>query len=210
MPEESKQELYQRVGIGTRAGFGKKPALIVIDVQKGFTLDDSPLGGGLDEMIENVNDVVAVAKNKDVPVIYTVVAWRPDAGDGGMILKKIPPLKEFTIGSRWAELDDRVDYNPDKDFFIIKKQFSCFFGTELLNILISHEVDTCILVGDSTSGCVRSTAISSAAHGFYTIVPLECVGDRSQEAHEANLFDINAKFGDVVQKQEVIDYLNGL
>lgn len=210
MAEETKAELYKRVGIGTRAGFGKKPALIVIDVQKGFTLDESPLGGGLDDMIENINDVVAVAKKKDVPVIYTVVAWRPDSGDGGMILKKIPPLKPFTIGSRWAELDDRMDYNPDKDYFIIKKHFSCFFGTELLNILISHGIDTCIFVGDSTSGCVRSTVISSSAHGFYTIVPLECVGDRSADAHEANLFDINSKFGDVVPKKEVIDYLNNL
>ena len=207
---ESKEELYKRVGIGTRAGFGKKPAVIVIDVQKGFTLAESPLGGGLDEMIENIKDVVAVAKGKNVPIIYTVVAWRPDSEDGGMILKKIPSLKPFTLGSRWAELDDRMDYNPDKDYFIIKKHFSCFFGTELLNILISHGIDTCILVGDSTSGCVRSTAISSAAHGFYTIVPLECVGDRSADAHAANLFDINAKFGDVVQKQEVIDYLNKL
>lgn len=210
MTEESKQSLYQRVGIGNRVGFGKIPALVVIDVQKGFTLDECPLGGGLDEVIENIKDVVAVGKKKGVPVIYTVVAWRPDSGDGGMILKKIPSLKTFTIGSRWAELDDRMDYDPEKDFFIIKKQFSCFFGTELLNILISHGVDTCILLGDSTSGCVRSTAISSAAHGFYTIVPIECVGDRSQEAHEANLFDINAKFGDVVEKQEVIDYLNSL
>lgn len=208
--EESKQDLYKRVGIGNRAGFGKKPALIVIDVQKGFTLSECPLGGGLDEVIANINDVVAVAKKKNVPVIYTVVAWRPDSEDGGMILKKIPSLKPFTIGSRWAELDDRVDYNPAKDFFIIKKHFSCFFGTELLQILISHNIDTCILVGDSTSGCVRSTAISSAAHGFYTIVPYECVGDRSKEAHEANLFDINGKFGDVVQKQEVIDYFNRL
>ena len=92
MAEETKAELYKRVGIGTRAGFGKKPALIVIDVQKGFTLDECPLGGGLDEMIENINDVVGVAKKKNVPIIYTVVAWRPDSGDGGMILKKIPPL----------------------------------------------------------------------------------------------------------------------
>lgn len=205
---ETKQDLYKRVGIGTRAGFGKRPALIVIDVQKGFTLSECPLGGGLDEVIKNIQEVVAVAKKKNVPVIYTVVAWRPDGGDGGMILKKIPSLKSFTIGSRWAELDDRMDYDPEKDFFIIKKHFSCFFGTELLNILISHGVDTCIFLGDSTSGCVRSTVISSAAHGFYTIVPIECVGDRSQDAHEANLFDINAKFGDVVQKQEVIDYLN--
>jgi maleamate amidohydrolase len=210
MAEPNKEDLYKRLGIGTRVGFGKKAALVVIDIQKGFTLDESPLGGGLDDMIENVNDVVALAKKKNVPIIYTVVAWRPDSGDGGMILKKIPPLKPFTIGSRWAELDDRMDYDPDKDYFIIKKQFSCFFGTELLNILISHGIDTCILVGDSTSGCVRSTAISSAAHGFHTIVPLECVGDRSQDAHEANLFDINAKFGDVVQKQEVLDYLNNL
>lgn len=207
---ETKEELYKKVGIGNRAGFGKRPALIVIDVQKGFTLPECPLGGGLDEMIENIKDVVAVAKKKNVPVIYTVVAWRPDSGDGGMILKKIPSLKPFTIGSRWAELDDRMDYDPTKDYFIIKKHFSCFHGTELVNILIDHGIDTCILIGDSTSGCVRSTAIYSAAYGFYTIVPIECVGDRSADAHQANLFDINAKFGDVVSKQEVIDYFDNL
>jgi len=207
---ETKEEFYKRVGLMNKAGFGKKPALIVVDVQKGFTLPECPLGGGLDEMIENINDVVAVARKKNVPIIYTVVAWRPDSEDGGMILKKIPSLKPFTLGSRWAELDDRMDYDPTKDYFIIKKHFSCFFGTELITILISHGIDTCILVGDSTSGCIRSTAISSSAYGFYTIVPYECVGDRSPEAHAANLFDINAKFGDVVPKQEVIDYLNSL
>jgi len=207
---EQKEELYKKVGIGNRAGFGKKPALVVIDVQKGFTLPECPLGGGLDDMIANIRDVVAVAKKKKVPVIYFVVAWRPDLGDGGMILKKIPSLKTFTIGSRWAELDDRMDYDPATDYFIVKKHFSAFHGTELLTILIDHNIDTVIYVGDSTSGCVRSTVTFSSAYGFYTIIPEECVGDRSADAHRANLFDINSKFGDVVSKQEVIDYLNKL
>ena len=93
---------------------------------------------------------------------------------------------------------------------IIKKHFSCFFGTELISILISCGIDTVVLVGVSTSGCVRSTAISSSAYGFYTIIPLECVADRSTEIHKGNLFDINAKFGDVVPLEEVVDYFNKL
>jgi len=209
MPE-TKEEFYKRIGMGRRIGFGQKPVVLAIDIQKGFTDPACPLGGNLDEMVKNAVTVINIAKERNVPVIYTVVAYMPDMSDAGIWGIKIPALKEFTIGSKWTELDDRMPYEPGKDFFIVKKMFSCFFGTQLLSILEYHKVDTIIAMGDSTSGCVRGTVTDGLYHGYRMIVPMECVGDRSKEAHEANLFDINGKVGDVVPMQEVITYLDGL
>jgi len=208
---ERKEELYSRVGIGGRIGFGEKPAVVVIDIQKAFTDPRCPLGGGLDEMVENTIKVINLAKEKNVPTIYTVVAWKPDFSDGGGLYGiKFPSLRQITLGSEWAELDDRLPYDAEKDYFIIKKQSSAFFGTHLLLILTNYRIDTLILTGDSTSGCVRCTAQDGLMYGYRVIVPQECVADRSKEAHESNLFDINAKIGDVVSMAEVIAYLQRL
>ena len=206
---ETKEELYTRVRIGGRVGFGRKPAILVIDVQKAFTDPESAMSSDLDEVVKNTVELINVAKGRDVPIIYTVVAYMLDLADGGLWGLKNPGLKMITMGSRWAELDDRLPYEAGKDFFIIKKMASAFFGTSLICILQYHGVDTVVAVGDSTSGCVRSTVQDGLFYGYSMIVPRECVGDRCSEAHEANLFDINAKLADVVSMEEVISYLNG-
>lgn len=210
MPEE-KDKLYSRIGFGAKVGFGEKPAVVVIDIQKAFTDPRCTVGGGLDDMVENAIKVINLAKGKNVPIIYTVLAWKPDASDsGGLYAIKMPGLRQITLGSEWAELDDRLPYDAEKDYFITKKQSSAFFGTHLPLILTNYRIDTLILTGDSTSGCVRCTAQDGLMFGYRVIVPRECVADRSKEAHESNLFDINAKIGDVVSMAEVIAYLQGL
>jgi len=206
---EDKEKFYKSIGLAARIGFGQKPAVLVIDIQKAFTDPECPLGGGLDEVIKNAVQVINVAKEKNIPVIYTFVAYMPDFSDGGIWDLKVPALKQITLGSKWAELDDRMPYESGKDYLINKKMFSAFFGTPLLSILQHHKVDTVILVGDSTSGCIRGTSNDGLNYGYRVIVPIECVGDRSKEAHEANLFDINGKIGDVVPMGEVITYLKG-
>lgn len=204
------EDLYARIGMGGRIGFGERPAVLVIDIQKAFTDPGFILGSNLDEMVDNAVELIRSAKTKGVPVIYTVVAYMPDLSDCGLYGLKIPSLKGITLGSKWAELDDRLPYERGKDFFIVRKFSSAFFGTSLLPILQFHRADTVIAVGDSTSGCVRSSAQDGLYYGYRMIVPRESVGDRCKEAHEANLFDMNAKMADVVSTKEVIAYFRGL
>jgi len=209
MPE-TKEELYAKIGMGGRVGFGENPAVLVIDVQRAFTDPNFPLGANLDEVVENSVEVINVAKEMKVSIIYVVVAFMPNLGDSGLLGLKIPAIRQITLDSQWAQLDTRVPYEPGKDFLIVKKMFSAFFGTPLLSILQHYKHDTVITMGDSTSGCVRSTVQDGFNYGYRMIVPLECVGDRTKEVHEANIFDINAKWGDVVTMDEVIAYLRAL
>ena len=208
--KEQQSQTYERGRFAGRVGFGEKPAVLVVDIQYAFTDPESPIGGNLDEMVENAIKVINVAKDKDVPVIYTRVAYMPGMPDAGIWGLKSRGLNDVVYGSRWAELDERLPFDKDKDFFITKKMFSAFFGTQLLSILAHHKIDTIITVGDATSGCVRGTVTDGLNYGYRMIIPRECVGDRSQAAHEANLFDMDQKMADVVSMEEAINYLKGL
>jgi len=133
----------------------------------------------------------------------------PNFYDGGMWIKKAPVLKALVAGNPFAEFCDEVV--PRDDEVVITKQYaSAFFGTSLVATLNGLGVDTLILTGCTTSGCIRATAVDTIQHGFRPICIRECVGDRHDEPHEANLFDINAKYGDVISKQDAIDYFNSL
>ena len=208
--EEKKLAVYERARLGGRVGFGERPAVVAVDIQKAFTDPESPSGGDLDEMVANAVKLIDVAKETNVPVIYTVVAYMPGMTDAGVWGLKCRALNEVLIGSKWAELDDRVKYEEGKDYFIVKKHWSAFFGTQLVSILAYHRVDTIIAVGDATSGCVRGTVQDGSAHGYKMIIPRECVGDRSESAHENSLFDMDQKLGDVVSMDEAINYLKRL
>ena len=210
-PKEDKHAIYERAQLGHTLGFGKKPAVIVVDFQLGFTApEQSPLAGNLDAEVKATNDLIAVARKKNVPIIFTVVGYDPHRqDDAGLWPEKAPSLRLLKLGSDLVELDPRLKREPG-DLVIIKKYASGFFGTYLASTLTMHTVDTAIVTGCTTSGCVRATVMDALAHGFRPIVPLECVGDRAQEPHEANLFDIGSKYGDVLPLQEVLEYLEGL
>ena len=212
MPQkEDKHAIYQRAQLGHKLGYGKHPAIVVVDFQIGFTAPErSPLAGNLDAEVAATNKVIAVARKKNVPVIFTVVGYDPHRqDDAGLWPEKAPSLRLLKLGSELVELDPRLNRVPE-DLVIVKKYASGFFGTYLASTLTMRAVDTVIVTGCTTSGCVRATVMDALAHGFRPIIPVEAVGDRAQEPHEANLFDIGSKYGDVVSAQEVIDYLDRL
>ena len=205
---QDKHAIYERAQLGHPLGYGKKPALLVVDFQLGFTApEQSPLAGKLDAELAATNRLIAAARKKDVPIIFTLVGYDPHRqDDAGLWPHKVPSLRLLTLGSKLVELDPRLD-RQDHDLVIVKKYASGFFGTCLASTLTMKAVDTLIVAGCTTSGCVRATVMDALAHGFRPIVPVEAVGDRAQEPHDANVFDIGAKYGDVVHTGEVIDYL---
>lgn len=212
MPQnEDKHAIYERAQLGHKLGFGKRPAVVVVDFQLGFTDPDrSPLASHLDTEMATTNTIIAAARKKDVPIIFTVVGYDPHRqDDAGLWPEKAPSLRLLTLGSELVELDPRLDRKP-ADIVLVKKNASGFFGTDLASTLTMKAVDTLIVTGCTTSGCVRATVMDALAHGFCPIVPLEAVGDRAQEPHAANLFDIDSKYGDVVPTREVIAYLDNL
>lgn len=203
------EENYKGV-FDNRIGFGKKACVIVIDFIEAYTRKGAAFfGQGVVDAVEETVDLLAAARKAKVPVIYTKVLYHPNGMDGGLFVKKVPALRKMVAGEPLAEIDHRIPPAPE-DLVIIKNYPSCFFGTTLASTLIGLGVDTLILTGCSTSGCVRAAAIDGIQYGYRVIVPRECVGDRHDAPHEANLFDINAKYGDVLPKAEVMAYLRDL
>lgn len=202
-------ESYKGVFDG-RLGFGKKPAVLVVDFIKAYTTEGAPLfAPDVVTAVSETVDLLALAREKDVPVLYTKVLYNRNFADGGVFVQKVPVLKTLVDGEPLAEIVPEL--TPSKtDVIVIKQYASAFFGTSLAATLTSLGVDTVILTGCSTSGCVRASAVDGMQYGFRVIVPRECVGDRHEGPHEANLFDINSKYGDVVGKFEVMNYLRNL
>ena len=194
-----------------RLGFGKKSALIVIDLLKGYTTEGSPLyAPGVVKCLQEMPALLELARAKKMPIIHTNVLYTPpDFADGGMWIKKAPVLQSLVAGNPYADFCDEV--LPLETEVVITKQYaSAFFGTSLVATLNALDVDTLIMTGCTTSGCIRATAVDTVQYGFRSICIRECVGDRHPDPHEANLFDINAKYGDVISKQEAMEYLQTL
>ena len=192
-----------------RIGYGERPAVLVIDFMNAYVTPGSPLfAEGVVEAVEETREVLDEARRRNVPVIYFVVRYQQDGIDGGIFVRKVPALKLFAQGGPMGEISPRLPPGP-KDVIISKQYASAFFGTALSALLAAEQRDTLILTGCSTSGCVRATAVDGMQYGYRVIVPRECVGDRHAGPHEANLFDIDSKYGDVVAKAQVMGYLRG-
>lgn len=206
---DQRQANYQGV-FDTLVGFGKKPAVIVIDFINAYTTTGSPLyaTGVVDAVAASV-DLIKGARQANVPIIYTKVIFQAGGFDGGLFVKKVPVLMRMVEGEPLTEIDSLV-LPTKQDVVLVKNYASAFFGTSLASMLTAHGIDTTILIGCSTSGCVRASAIDGMQHGFRVIVPRECVGDRLPQVHDANLFDIHAKYGDVVSKTDVLRYFDSL
>jgi nicotinamidase-related amidase len=204
---KSEEEFFRERGFGLKMGFGERPALIVIDLVKAFTDAARPLGANLDAQIGATNQLLGVAHDRAIPVFFSTVRYDDrDLADAGIwVLKQkgSVTLRNDTDGS---EVDARLDARSG-DTVLLKKYASCFFGTDLVSRLVSRRVDTLVIAGCTTSGCVRATAVDALQNGFRPMVVEEAVGDRSQRAHEQSLFDINAKYGDVVSLNETVQYL---
>lgn len=207
---EDKKNNYSGVW-GNRVGFGERPALIVIDFMKAYTTEGSPLfAPGVIGAVQESAALLKVARDCNIPVIHTIVRYDPtNFQDGGIWIKKVPVLKCLVDGNPYAETCDQV--LPIAGETVITKNYaSAFFGTSLFTTLNAMGVDTVIQIGCSTSGCIRASAVDAVQYGFRSIVVRDCVGDRHEDPHEANLFDISSKYGDVVMKSEVIEYFKGL
>jgi maleamate amidohydrolase len=193
-----------------KVGYGRKPAVIVIDFTLAYTTPGSPFfAEGVVRAVRDTVPLVAAARAAGVPVIHTRVEYHPSGAHGGWFVRKVPALRKMVAGEKLAQIDPAVAPLPD-EVVLVKQYPSPFFGTPLAPMLAAMGVDTLILAGCSTSGCVRAGALDGVQHGYRVIVPQECVGDRHDGPHDANLFDINAKYGDVVRRDEVVSYLAGL
>lgn len=195
-------------GYGQRAiEPGERPAVLVIDLQYAFTDPEFPLGGAplIERAVEGTAGVLDSARAAGVPVFQTVVAWRADGSDIGLWPVKLPVLREVTLDSRWAQVDERLW--DDSDTLLVKKWPSFFHGTPLHSLLTASQRDTVIVTGCTTSGCVRATTVDAFSNGFRTLVPEDCVGDQGSDAHESNLRDVHRRYAEVTTAEETIAYI---
>lgn len=206
----SDEEFFKSKGFGLRMGFGERPALIVVDMVKAFTNPDLPLGADLDAEIAAIRPLLDVAHERGIPVIFSTVMYEDhDLKDAGIWALKQKGAMTLKKGTGLSAVDERLDFT-ERDSFLLKKYASCFFGTDLVPRLMAHGVDTLIITGCTTSGCVRATAVDSVQNGFRPMIVREAVGDRSDAAHEQSLFDLDAKYGDVVSLADTLDYLKAI
>ena len=200
----------QHEGFHGRAGFGRRPALLVVDVNRGFTDPASPLVCDLDEVVAAIARLVSAFRDAGLPVVFTTVAYDEAAKQAATVfIDKVPALLVLEEGSEWVEIDPRIAPRADEPI-LVKHWASSFFGTPLSSILTSHGCDAVVVTGASTSGCVRATAVDALQHGYRVVVPREAVGDRNDAAHDANLYDIDAKYGDVVAVDELLEAVASL
>ena len=191
-----------------RLGFGQNPALILIDFAVAYFDPESPLYADVDDTLAAALKLRDAAREAGVPVIYTTVTYHPSMKNGGRFAQKVAPLASFVEGHPWGEWADGLE--PAADEFVIAKQYpSAFFGTTLAPMLTAAGHDSLLITGLTTSGCIRATCIDCCSHGFIPIIVEEAVGDRHEDPHRANLFDMNAKYGDVVSLDEAIASLPG-
>ncbi len=209
MSDAEAREVYAKARLGESVTLGSRPAVLVVDFSCGFTDPECTLGADMTEQVEATKRLLDAARAKGLPVIFTTIGFEPSLKDGGLWLEKAPALGDLQIGGRWVEIDPRLEPR-EGETIVVKKGASAFFGTNLAAILISQGIDSVLLCGATTSGCIRATAIDLLQYGFPTLVPRECVGDRAQAPHDANLFDIQAKYADVVSVDEALDYVESV
>jgi nicotinamidase-related amidase len=205
---KSTDDVYERAGMTNELGFGDRPAVLVVDLQRGFTHPKSPLGSDQDAVVSATAELLTVAREGDVPIYFTRCVYREDLRDGAVFTEKVPTAEALTVGSEWVDIDSRLEVRPE-DHVVDKQMPSAFFETELDTMLTYDGVDTVVVAGATTSGCIRATVVDACSHGYRPMVPRECVGDRAEEPHEANLFDMGSKYADVLSLSDVVSSLTG-
>jgi maleamate amidohydrolase len=195
-------DIYQKQGFAGAIGMGTKPALVIVDFLIGFT-DPAHFGGGnINEAIAGTEKLLAFARTKAWPIAHTRVVYADDGSDCGGFTRKVPALRRLTETSELTKIVPQLTPTPG-ELVVRKRNASAFFGTELVGWLAARQVDTLIVAGCTTSGCVRATVIDSCSHNFRTIVALNGVGDRAAAPHEANLFDMKQKYADLMTNKEI-------
>jgi maleamate amidohydrolase len=192
-----------------RVGFGRRPALVLVDFAHAYFDRESELYAGVDAALASALRIREAAHSVGVPVVLTEVTYQEGGINGGRFFEKAKPLHNFIKGRKTAAFAEGLV--PRDDEIIVSKQYpSAFFGTSLASTLTAGGIDSVILTGLTTSGCVRASCVDSMSYGFRTIVVADACGDRHPAPHEANLFDMNAKYADVVSEADVLAYLSTL
>lgn len=186
-------------------GLGAKPALIVVDVVAGFTDPTCPLGSEADAVVEANARLMAAFHQAELPVVLTTVVYRND-NQASVFRARVPALNLLTPDSEWVRFDHRLPVSPS-DLQLEKRHASGFHGTDLDDWLTARSVDSVVVTGLTTSGCVRATVVDGLQNGFPVVVPEQAVGDRNSSAHRSNLYDLNAKYADVVDLDTAIGLL---
>lgn len=204
-----KDEANIRGGFDGTLRPGDKPALLVVDFQRGFTeIGVSPLASDCDTQVAATNTLIAAMRGRG-PVIFTVVSYAANLGDLGCWGQKCSALSTLVRGTQACELDPRLDYQPATDLILHKTQASAFFGTALAGILASNRCDMLIVAGATTSGCVRASVVDAMQYGFPPFVASDCVADRSAPQHTSNLIDMSSKYAEVVSSASLLAMLSG-
>lgn len=206
MASETASQIYARQGFGNRLGFGKRPALLVIDFVNGFADPDVLGGGNIPEAIENTAPLLDALRSKGLPVAFTRHVYADDGSDHGLFNIKLPTNNKLTVSSTLGQVVDELKPR-DGELVLDKRYPSAFFGTHFATWLTTKGIDTLIVTGCVTSGCIRASVVDGMCLGFRPMVIEECVGDRAIAPHEANLFDIQQKYGDVIGKDQLAEDL---
>ncbi|MFC5142883.1 isochorismatase family protein [Actinomycetospora rhizophila] len=198
-----------RAGFGAAVPRGPRPALVVVDLTRGFTEAAFPSGSDLTTEVDATARLVAAARAGGVPVVWTVISYTPAEADGDAVawLRKAPGMRALREGSAAVALDPRLDRRPE-DPVIVKKGASAFHGSSLAALLAGLHVDTAVICGATTSGCVRATAVDAVQSGFDTLVVADACGDRARGPHDAALYDLQTKYADVVALDDAASYLD--
>lgn len=206
---ESLADNYARGGFGQGLAWGRRPALLVIDFVQAYLVPGSPLYAGVEQARADCEILLRAARAAGIPVLHTRVSYQPGGLDGGVFFRKVPALACFEAGRHPELAAFAPGLEPLPGETVISKQYaSAFFGTSLASTLTALGIDTVLIAGLSTSGCVRASAVDCCQHGFIPVVVREAVGDRAPGPHEANLFDLQAKYAEVAPLSRVLEYLS--
>jgi nicotinamidase-related amidase len=208
---ESLQANYARGGFGQSLAFGRRPALLVIDFVRAYLVKGSPLYAGVEAARDGAEALLRASRAAGLPIVHTNVVYQSGGRDGGVFFRKVPALSCFEAGAHPELAAFAEGLEPVAGETVISKQYaSAFFATSLASTLTALGVDTVLIAGLSTSGCVRASAVDCVQHGFVPVVVRDAVGDRAREPHEANLFDLQAKYAEVVTLDVARRYLESL
>lgn len=215
LSDKTARQLYQEIKekpTRPRFGFGRKTAIVNVDLQKAYTcVGEFVTAYETDpKQIDYVNEISDLARSKGLPVVWTYVAYMEsgeDCGIWGTRTDTPDSLQNIKVGSRRSEFDDRLRVDTVRDVIMNKRMASAFHETNLTSVLTFHGVDTLVVTGGSTSGCVRATVVDSLSHSYRTVVPEECVADKHESPHFANLYDMAIKYADVIPAAEVVAHL---
>lgn len=200
------EDIYQKQGFGNPIGFGRAAALLIVDFTVGFNDPDVFGGGNIAEAIDKTADLLVIAREALLPIVFTRVVYADDGSDVGVFGMKAPGLRALTEAAPASQIIPELAPEPG-EYIIRKTQPSAFFGTGLAGWLVGKGVDTLIVAGCTTSGCVRASVVDAMSYNFRTIVATDCVGDRALAPHEANLFDMGQKYADLMTSEEIVAHI---